>query len=130
MNPMRELLLVCLGGALGTGARYLVSIWALQTLGAGFPWGTFLVNAVGSYLLALVMYAGVEAAAMPPALRLALSTGVMGGLTTYSTFSFETMRYLQEGEWAMAALNVAATVSVCLAACFGGWATGRWIFGA
>lgn len=118
-------LFVCLGGAIGTGARYLLSAWALETLGAGFPWGTFLVNAIGSFLLAVVLYAGLEVEAISPTVRLALGTGMMGGFTTYSTFSFETMRYLQEGSWGHASLYVAATVGVCLVACLAGWATAR-----
>lgn len=124
-----RLLLICLGGALGTGARYLLSGWVLHKLGPGFPYGTLAVNTIGSYLLAAIMYAGIETTAMPPTLRLVLATGVMGGFTTYSTFSYETMRYLQDGAWAVAVANVAVTVVGCLAACIGGWATARWIIG-
>lgn len=122
-------LFVCLGGAIGTGARYLLSAWALEALGPGFPWGTFLVNAIGSFVLAVVLYAGLEAEALSPTLRLALGTGVMGGFTTYSTFSFETMRYLQEGSWGLASLYVATTVAVCLLACLAGWAAARSLLG-
>ena len=127
---MIPFLLVCLGGAIGTGARYLLTAWALEVLGPSFPWGTFLVNATGSFLLAIVMYAGVEASAIPPTLRLMLGTGVMGGFTTYSTFSYETMRYLQVGSWGLAISNVLTTVFVCLAACIAGWATARSMFAA
>ncbi len=122
-------LLVCLGGAIGTGARFLLSAWALEKLGPSFPWGTFLVNAIGSFLLAVVLYAGVEAEALSPTARLALGTGVMGGFTTYSTFSFESMRYLQEGAWTLAFVYVVATIGVCLVACMAGWASARAIFG-
>lgn len=122
-------LLVCLGGAIGTGARYLLAAWALETLGPSFPWGTFLVNAIGSFLLAGILYAGVEAEALSPTVRLALGTGMMGGFTTYSTFSFETMRYLQEGAWGHASAYVLATVGVCLVACLAGWASARALLG-
>jgi fluoride exporter len=122
---MTRFLAVCLGGAVGTGARYLLSGWAAASFGVAFPWGTFLVNAIGSFLLAVIMYAGVEASAISPTVRLALGTGVMGGFTTYSTFSFETMRYLDSGSVGLAGLYVVATVLVCLGACMAGWMTAR-----
>ena len=122
-------LLICLGGALGTGARYLLSGWVLDSLGPGFAWGTLAVNVLGSFLLAALMYAGVEATAISPSLRLILGTGVMGGFTTYSTFSYETMKYLQDGAWAIAIANVLATVVGCLAACLAGWAMARSLLG-
>jgi CrcB protein len=76
------------------------------------------------------MFAGVETAAMSPTLRLALTTGVMGGFTTYSTFSYETMNYLQDGAWGIAIANVVITVFGCLLACLLGWAGAKWLFGA
>jgi len=118
---------ICLGGAFGTGARYLLSGWALERFGPAFPVGTLAVNLIGSFLLAGLMYAGVEAGLLPPTLRLALTTGVMGGFTTYSTFSYETMRYLQHGVWRLAFLNVAVTLLGCLAACLLGWGCVRWL---
>ena len=127
---MTRFLLICLGGAIGTGARYLLSEWAAVSLGTAFPWGTFLVNAIGSFLLAVIMYAGVEASALSPTMRMALGTGVMGGFTTYSTFSFETMRYLESGTPGMAVLYVGATLVVCLGACMAGWSASRALFGA
>jgi len=120
---------ICLGGAAGTGARYLLSGWALQALGAGFPYGTFVVNVLGSFCVGLIMQVGLATAWMSPTLRLALTTGVMGGFTTYSTFNYETIRYIQDGAWRLALGNVAATLAVCLAAGFAGVALGRSLFG-
>lgn len=120
---------ICFGGACGTGARYLLSGWTLRTFGAAFPYGTLAVNLIGSFLLAALMYAGVEGGSMPPTLRLALTTGVMGGFTTYSTFSYETMRYLQDGSWLLAVSNVLVTVFGCLVACFLGWSGAEWSIG-
>ena len=114
---------------MGTGARYLLSGWVLGAMGTGFPWGTLAVNTIGSFLLAALMYAGVEATAISPALRLVLGTGVMGGFTTYSTFSYETMKYLQDGAWGIAIANMAATLLGCLAACLAGWAAARSLLG-
>ncbi len=127
---MARFLWICLGGAVGTGGRYLLSGWTLRALGASFPYGTLAVNVSGSMLVAVFMYLGVELASIPPSIRLALTTGVLGGFTTYSTFSYETMKYLQEGAWAIAALNVFVTVVACLGACFLGWAGAKWIVGA
>jgi len=118
---MARFLWICLGGAVGTGARYLICGWALRALGPSFPYGTLAVNVTGSFLLGGLMYLGVEAAMISPTFRLALTTGVMGGFTTYSTFSYETMRYLHEGAWGIALLNVLVTVFACIAACLLGW---------
>ena len=120
---------VCLGGALGSGARYLLSGWALNAFGTAFPWGTLAVNVIGSFLLAALMYVGVESNAMSATLRVALTTGVLGGFTTYSSFSYETMKCFQDGAWALGAANVLVTVCACLAACFAGWASAKWLVG-
>ncbi|HEX9730528.1 MAG TPA: fluoride efflux transporter CrcB [Thermoanaerobaculia bacterium] len=126
---MARLLWICLGGALGTGARYLVSGWALALLGTSFPYGTLAVNLLGSFLLGATMSVGLSTEWMPPAVRLALTAGALGGFTTYSTFSYETMRLLQDGAWLFAGLNVALTVTLCLAASFLGFAVGGWLVG-
>jgi CrcB protein len=126
---MVRFLWICVGGACGTGARYLLSGLVMQWLGASFPYGTLAVNALGSFLLGALMHVGLETQALPPTLRLALSTGVMGGFTTYSTFNYETLAYLQEGRLAWAALNVGATLALCLAAGLAGLALGRLLAG-
>jgi CrcB protein len=128
-RAMSQLLMICLGGAIGTGARYLLSGWVLQVMGTSFPYGTLVVNGIGSFLLAALMYAGIEAATISPSLRVVLGTGVLGGFTTYSTFSFETMKYLQDGAWLLAAVNILGTVVGCLVACLAGWACARWLLG-
>jgi fluoride exporter len=126
---MTRFLGICLGGAVGTGARYLVSGWALAALGASFPYGTLAVNTIGSFLLGFLMQVGIATPLLSPTLRLTLTTGVMGGFTTYSAFNYETMRYVQDGSWPFAFANVAVTLVGCLAAGFAGLAAGRWLFG-
>lgn len=126
---MSRFLWICLGGAAGTGARYLLSGWALAALGAGFPYGTLAVNVLGSFCIGLLMQVGVATPVLSPTLRLALTTGVMGGFTTYSSFNYETIRYVQDGAWRLAAANVAATLVACLIAGFAGLALGRSLFG-
>jgi CrcB protein len=85
-------------------------------LGTDFPWGTLTVNIVGSFLLALIVQVSLDSDAFSPAARIALTTGVMGGFTTYSTFNYQTFAYLQSNDWGLAILNVGVTVIACLAA--------------
>jgi CrcB protein len=129
MAAMSRFLWICLGGAAGTGARYLLSGWLLRTLGPGFPWGTLAVNVIGSFLLGLLMHIALATALLSPTLRLTLTTGVMGGFTTYSTFNYETLQYLQRNEWLAAGTNVATTLLVCLAVGALGVLTGRLLVG-
>ncbi len=126
---MSRFLWICLGGACGTGARYLLSGFVLRVLGPGFPYGTLAVNVVGSFLLGAIMHVGLETQALVPTLRVALTTGALGGFTTYSTFNYETLGYLQEGRVALALANVAATVLLCLLAGIAGLWLGRALVG-
>ena len=127
MPRMMRFLWICLGGAAGTGARYLVALWALRLAGPGFPWGTLAVNVVGSFLLGLIMQVALTTDLIAPTLRLGLTTGVMGGFTTYSTFNYETLLYLQRDAWLAAFANLAATVVLCLVAGALGLAAGRFL---
>ena len=126
---MGRVLIICLAGAAGTGARYWASAAALKALGPTFPYGTLFVNVVGSFLLAIIMYLSVTAGVLSPTLRLTLGTGFCGGFTTYSTFNYETMKYLQERAWLLAASNIAVTLAACMAAGFLGWLVASAVFG-
>ena len=105
---------ICLGGALGTGARHAISVWCLQAFGPAFPYGTFAVNSIGSLLLGVIMQVAYTTDLLSPTWRLILGTGVMGGFTTYSTFNYETLRLIQEKSWAMGILNIVVTLVGCL----------------
>jgi fluoride exporter len=118
-------LLICLGGAAGTGARHLISLWAGRAFGAAFPFGTLLVNVGGSFTLGLIMQIALTTSLIGPNARLILATGVMGGFTTYSTFNYETLEMLRTGSWLGAVVNVSVTVVGCLAAGALGIAAGR-----
>ncbi|MGA7615945.1 MAG: fluoride efflux transporter CrcB [Thermoanaerobaculia bacterium] len=120
---------VCVGGAFGSGARYLIAGLALNALGPFFPWGTLIVNVVGSFLLAFLMVIGTETEVMSATLRLTLTTGAMGGFTTYSTFNYESLRYFQEGAWGLGLVNLIGTAVSCLVAGVLGFALARWIVG-
>jgi fluoride exporter len=119
---------VCAGGALGSGARFLLAGWLTARAGAPFPAGTLAVNLLGSFLLALLLQ--VPTATLSTATRTALASGVLGGFTTYSAFSFETFAQLETGAPGVALGYVAATLLGCLAACWLGTACGRLAFAA
>jgi CrcB protein len=118
-------LLVGLGGAIGSVLRYLVSLVAAHWLGAEFPYGTMIVNLSGAFVIGLVQEIGSDALLLPDNVRLFLTTGMMGGLTTYSTFSYETVQLMEANAWQQAWLNVLVTTAAALVLCFLGIAVGR-----
>jgi CrcB protein len=120
---------ICLGGAVGTGLRYLTGGVAARWLGADFPYGTLIVNVVGSFLIGLIQQVGTTSLLIPETTRLFLTVGIMGGLTTYSSFSYETLRLAQIGAWGQAWVNVLVTTVLCVGVCFLGIAVGRLIVG-
>ena len=122
---MVRVLLVAAGGAVGSAVRYLVALAAVAWLGPTFPWGTLAVNLVGSFLIGLVQQLAIEALVLGEDTRLFLTTGVMGGLTTYSAFSYETVRLFETGAAWQGWLNVIVTTAACLGLCFLGLTTGR-----
>jgi CrcB protein len=111
-----QLLWIMLGGAVGTGARYLVNLGAAQMFGPRFPWGTLIVNLLGSFLIGAIMELSFTTAWINPAMRMTLVTGVLGGFTTYSSFNNETLTLLRTGSWTTAAVNLTVTVVGCLLA--------------
>lgn len=121
---MERFLWVCLAGALGTGTRYLVALWAGERFGV-FPWGTFIVNVAGCFLIGLVMQLALSIAAFPVNLRFALTTGFLGGLTTYSSFTWETTKLVQDGARGAAVMNLAATTVAGFGAAVLGLAAAR-----
>ena len=125
---MVRFLWICLGGAVGTGARYLISGWAAR-LGASFPYGTLAVNLIGSFTIGVVMHVALATTMLSPDLRVILVVGVLGGFTTYSGFNFETLQYLGEGAWLLGIVNVAVMLGACLAAGVAGLASARWLVG-
>ena len=127
---MERLFWICLAGALGTGTRYLIGLWAGQRLGASFPYGTFIVNLTGCFLIAVVVQVAMNTATFSPTLRLALTTGFMGGLTTYSSFAYETTRLAQDGAIGAALVNFGLTTLACFAAVLLGLAVAQRLTGA
>ncbi len=126
---MKRLLLVIVFGGFGSGARYVLGGWIAQLIGTAFPYGTIAINAVGSFVIALVMYLSLTANLIGPDWRLALTTGVCGGFTTYSTFNYESIALFQSGAWLLGAVNIVVTVVLCLVAGGLGLGLARWIAG-
>jgi CrcB protein len=112
---MERFLWICLAGAAGAGTRYLVALWAAQRLGSTFPYGTLIVNLAGCFALAAVMHAAL-AFGWSPTARAAVTIGFLGGLTTYSSFNYETMRLFEEGALLAGVVNVGSTLLGGLAA--------------
>ncbi len=124
-----RLLLICLGGAVGTGARYLIGGLAARWLGSEFPYGTLFINVLGSFLIGFVQQVGLTTLAIPETTRLVLTIGVMGGFTTYSSFSYETISLIENGSWLGAVANVVFTTGLCLVVCVLGLGLGRVVVG-
>lgn len=119
-NPWVTAVLVAAGGAVGAPVRYLTDLFVQSRHTSQVPWGTFTVNVIGSLLLGLV--AGGVSAGAPGWLLTLLGTGLCGALTTFSTFGYETVRLVEEDAIVQAALYVAASLAVGLAACAAGFA--------
>jgi CrcB protein len=114
---MERFVWICIGGAAGTGARCLIALWAARRFGSGFPYGTLIVNLVGCFAIAGVLHAAA-ALSWSATLRSAITIGFIGGLTTYSSFNYETTRLLEEGAVGSAMVNALATI---LGAFIAGW---------
>jgi CrcB protein len=106
---MERLFWICLAGAIGTGTRYLVAIWAAQRLGSVFPYGTLIVNVTGCFVIAALMHAALMLG-WSATVRSAFTIGFVGGLTTYSSFNYDTMSLFEEGAPMTAFVNVAVTL--------------------
>ena len=111
MKIAATIALFCAGGGL---TRYYLSSWVYSHLGRAFPYGTFAVNIIGAYFIGLIMELGMTGTALSSTMRVGLTVGFMGGLTTFSTFSYETFKLLEDGQFVVAFANVLASVAVCL----------------
>lgn len=109
-----QILWIGLFGGLGCIARYLMSGWTYGLLGRSLPYGTLMVNIGGSFLLGFLMTFGLRSTLLPVGLRVGLTVGFMGGFTTFSTFSYETLKLVEEGSLMQAGTNVVLNVLLCL----------------
>jgi CrcB protein len=124
---MTTVALIALFGALGCLSRYYLSGWVYDLAGRAFPYGTLAVNVVGAYLIGLIMEFSLRSTLVSPNLRIGLTIGFLGGLTTFSTFSYETFRLLEEGSFLLVTVNVLVSVVVCLAFTWLGIVSARYL---
>ncbi|MDF3029454.1 MAG: camphor resistance protein CrcB [Moraxellaceae bacterium] len=120
MNTLHPFLLVAIGGALGSMARYGAAAGVNRWAQSAFPWGTLFVNIAGSFLIGLLMVWLMKAGEWRENARLLLVTGIMGGFTTFSSFSWETWKLIEDGRLHLAFANVLASVAICLLATIAG----------
>jgi len=122
---MMRFILICLGGAVGTGARYVLGGLVARALGPDLPYGTLLVNVLGSFLIGLIQQLGLSTLLISDTARVVLAIGVLGGFTTYSSFSYETLRLVETGSWVAATVYIVLTTALCLVGCAVGLSLGR-----
>ncbi|WP_066660129.1 MULTISPECIES: fluoride efflux transporter CrcB [unclassified Sphingomonas] len=124
---MHHLFLVMLGGAVGAGARHLVGRAALALWGPGFPVGTLAVNVIGAFAMGLLAAWLASRASGDEALRYLLGVGVLGGFTTFSAFSLETVLMIERGEVTTALFYILASVALSIGALFAGLQVSRMV---
>ncbi|MFQ3662776.1 MAG: fluoride efflux transporter CrcB [Chloroflexaceae bacterium] len=115
---MLNLVAIALGAAVGANLRYGLSTWAAQRLGTTWPYGTFLVNALGCLTIGILLTLATTRLSLSEPLRLFLVTGLLGGFTTFSTFGYESFTMITRGDWLGAGLYIGGSVIVGLAAVF------------
>jgi fluoride exporter len=118
-------LLVGIGGFLGANARYLVAVWVAERLGSDFPYGTFIINVSGSFMMGFLEGAIAESILVHPNWRLFFAIGFLGAYTTFSTFSFENFMLIQERSYLLALVNMLGSVCLGLIAVLGGMIVAR-----
>lgn len=122
---MQKILYVGIGGGIGAVARYLVSTGMGETR---LPLGTLTVNVIGGFLIGLIMEICLTTDFISPNMKMFLTTGVMGGLTTFSTFSYETVRLFSQGDFKRGCLNIFLNIGLCLGGvCLGQYAAAKLI---
>ncbi len=125
---MLNIAIVAAGGAIGSVLRYLAGVWSVRLMGANFPWGTLAVNVVGSFLIGLLVELVARRLNASTEMRLFLVTGVLGGFTTFSSFSLDAVSLFERGAPGLSAVYILASLIVSISAVFAGLALGRNLF--
>ena len=122
---MNDILVISLGAILGANARWLISRYAARILGPVFPYGTLMINVSGSFIVGFFMIWATERVLLDPRWRLLVVVGFCGAFTTFSSFAFETMAYLEQGQWLLMTTNFLSNNILCLGAALAGMALAR-----
>ncbi|GAK70905.1 putative fluoride ion transporter CrcB [Agrobacterium rubi TR3 = NBRC 13261] len=125
---MLNIALVAIGGAIGSVARYLVGVLGTRLAGPNFPWGTITVNIVGAFLIGLMVEVVARRFDASAEMRVFIVTGVIGGFTTWSSFTLDAVVLFERGEMGLAALYLGGSLILSFAAIFAGLALGRSLF--
>jgi fluoride exporter len=118
-------LAISAGAIVGANARYFITRFAAKALGPMFPYGTLFINVTGSFIAGLFMIWTSERVIIDPRWRLLVVIGFCGGFTTFSSYAYETMAYLEQGQWALMISNVLANNVLCLIAAIVGMSLAR-----
>lgn len=124
---MLGVLLVGIGGFIGSIARYLVGGWFAARFGSAFPYGTFVINITGSFVIGFFLAFAQDRVSLSPYWRLFFAVGFVGGYTTFSTFEYESISLLQNGEMLLGAIYMIGSLVIGAVAAIGGIALGSWI---
>jgi CrcB protein len=119
---------VAAGGAAGAASRYLFNVMMIRTLGVAFPWATLTVNVAGSFLMGVLVALFADRLTLSPEMRGFLTVGLLGGFTTFSAFSLDTIALYERGEITSAAAYVTASVVLSILGLFCGLGVVRWVF--
>ena len=124
---MPTFLWIGLGGFLGAKARYWLGQWLAARWGTAFPFGTLAVNAMGSFVLAFLLTSAANRVSVPAGVRIFLTIGFLGGFTTFSSFSYETIGLLEQERWVAALVNLVTNAGLGLLGAFLGIVVARWL---
>ncbi len=124
---MEKFLLISIGAILGANARYWVGDWAAQRYGAAFPLGTLLINLTGSLAIGLFLTLATERFLLDPRWRIVIAIGFLGGYTTFSTYTYESVNLMLTGQWSLGLLDLFGSAILGAVAVAGGIFLGRWL---
>lgn len=122
---MKDILVISIGAIVGANARWIISRYAARLIGPTFPYGTLVINVVGSFIVGFFMIWTTERTVVDPRWRLLVVVGFCGAFTTFSSFAFETMSYFEQGQWLLMASNFLSNNLLCLGAVLAGMALAR-----
>ncbi len=124
-----QVVFVAFAGAAGALTRWGIGRLAVRLFGTGFPYGTLIVNILGCFLIGLIMHIGLTTARISETTRITLTVGFLGALTTFSSFSYETLMLAEQARWVGVCSNIVLNVALSLLATLAGLVVARTLFG-